>query len=549
MSQKHPSGKQSPPKKQRSRYENKMGMPLTKSLSTRESKQKKLSIRSREKHSLAALDDRKAAAPKLDELSDQLLLKIFSYLKVTDLMKMFFINKHFNALAHNNNLWQKQYMIHIGKLEYKRSVMKSSQYAFGLTKGKDYWKKLFYTEICSRHIAAPEYFKWKMFDRVLELPSNAMSYLERNDVCWMMYFVTEDGIEGKGLENSETVIFRGSLSIKWQRSRMPNVDGLKEIRIYAIVPVFRDKAGKSISMRPYKRFFFVSQPFETGFQHWLATSTPVNESMQDLSLYTLPCGLKLAMWKYNLELVFVVFSIHWHKLITHFYNCSREIYVGRDDDIVPNSPPFKNRPSYNAEQPKETEKLKLRNELTSVPVKEIDTMNISNLSNYKCAVDLRTNQSNLWFKYFPRLVTNLAQAKKVIKFQLVEHSKPDKPDGQNYLLKHNNITYNWNVGKVSGELWNLCELDVTFYDSRDNENLTKPGPTPGGAGGTGGTGGIGTMAALPADHPKKVIEYEEDKMGLFRTILIWDEKAQKHRISEMMIFVNIAVVTGVKNEN
>ena len=356
----------------------------------------------------------------LENLPDEMLLNIMTYLSPTDILSMSCVNSRWFSLANDNSLWHEMYLKFITSKNHKQTFNAK------VNNEPYFWKQKFLSACLKMNSSKVDLTKLKKIDRFTGLPSATEKTIRSISARWVLSIVGRDGKEIQHNFHNDLFYFSMAMSVRWYNMQMPQVSEMKEVRIYAARPIIFDK-GKVSPNSPCQRILV--QSTELHWNKWVSDHSPVVED-ESISVYSIPPGLILAFWKNGDGLAFFTASFHYHGLVKRcIMGTSTSAYV------CP---------------------------VVKIPRDDIDSE--YGLHGYSCTIELRNQRKSFWSQQW----SGLHCRKQDIggghaRFQLIDPSISYQRSS--FTEK---IVMPWKTELFTGKIFNFCFMDCTLLDENGN---------------------------------------------------------------------------------
>ncbi|XP_026217013.1 F-box only protein 15 [Anabas testudineus] len=282
----------------------------------------------------AGADTSSPAAPRnwLDRLPSEILIKILSYLDASALFSIIHVNKLFSHLANDNALWNKIYIAKfhkntkqkskcLDKLLLQMTTVQVQDQAAG------YWKWLYF-----KTVAACDMNKWKrhleLISRHTGLPSRTERVLRNLCITWELTISDKSGHE-ETFEPSWSQFFETSVTLCWSGGgSLPSYQQISTLQLHGVRRIALDCPGLK---KPGRRSLMEKLDMQI-----LTKAVKVIGQDRLVELKLLQSGIIIGIWKGQSSVAFVMFTLHFHRLVERCTQGSSECpYV---EPVV--KPPF-----------------------------------------------------------------------------------------------------------------------------------------------------------------------------------------------------------------
>ncbi|KAM9332618.1 F-box only protein 15 [Pholidichthys leucotaenia] len=245
------------------------------------------------------------------QLPPEILMKILSYLDASALYSISHINKLFYQLANDNGLWHRIYMAEFGKQKNRQKSKSVEELLPSMAMEKrdgaaGYWKWLYF-----KAVAACDMNKCKRLlrqtNRDTGLPSKTEEVLRNLHVTWELTVTNKSGHEST-LEQSWAKFCGTSVTLYWTAGgHLSDYRQISTLHLHGV----RSISLKCPSLKkPGWRSLMEKVDIES-----LATSTQTIGQDRVVQLLLLRPGIVIGLWKEQLSVAFVMFTLHIHSLV------------------------------------------------------------------------------------------------------------------------------------------------------------------------------------------------------------------------------------------
>uniref|UniRef100_A0A3Q3MRQ9 F-box domain-containing protein n=1 Tax=Mastacembelus armatus TaxID=205130 RepID=A0A3Q3MRQ9_9TELE len=237
------------------------------------------------------------------KLPQEILFKILTFLDASSLFCISHVSKLFHKLANDDVLWQKIYMSEFGSHMWKpkSDVAAVKRDLVEVDQTVNNWKKMYF-----RTVTGPKMNTWLKELKDIS-PYNGLPILtewvlryKNLNVSWELTVCDNQGQEST-LVQSEAHFFDSSLIVCWSSSNFPNYRHVSNIQLHGVRKETRVR-------KPGWRSLILKLDMTT--QHGrLMGRDPL------IRLMLLLPGVIIGIWRVNIEVAFVIISLHFHKLV------------------------------------------------------------------------------------------------------------------------------------------------------------------------------------------------------------------------------------------
>ncbi|XP_042366772.1 F-box only protein 15 [Plectropomus leopardus] len=245
----------------------------------------------------------------LERLPSHVLIKILSYLDASALHTIGHVSELFCQLAGDNTLWKKIYMAEFGKNrkrkpkcveELKTSKVEVQDRAAG------YWKRLHF-----KTVAECDMDKWKrhlgLISRHTGLPGQTERVLRNLHVTWELTVSDKSGREVT-FEPSWSQFCETSVTLCWSGGGcLPNYQQISALQLHGVRRIALNCPGLK---KPGWRSLMTTLNMQA-----LTESTHIIGQDRLVELKLLQPGIIIGVWKDQGSVAFVMFTLHFHKLL------------------------------------------------------------------------------------------------------------------------------------------------------------------------------------------------------------------------------------------
>ncbi|KAK2184235.1 hypothetical protein NP493_275g00003 [Ridgeia piscesae] len=342
----------------------------------------------------------------------ELLLGIFGYLSVPDLLAVGQVCSLWHTIADDNLLWQHIYMRQVRKMKGHMALPVVSR------PPPLYWKS-----VCLRSGGNAQHQNvtsaLKKIHPFTGLPSATKQILQKSDIQWYAVFVDESNKEIK-FKQSDLFFFPMSLCVRWYSVVFPEGVKIKQVYFYATNPIYYDEKGQGMHNSPRKRSLLCSIDLKTAPTYCESSDSTVSISM-------LPQGIMIARWKDGEDIAFVTVNFHLHQLVEKcLYGAKKRVYV---------------QPVHQA----------VRDDIDSS----------YGLHGYSCTLELRNQRKSFWSEQFRSIYCKrsaIAGGSHAV-FVLI-----DPNDTYSHPSVDKRLSLRWKTDALQGVISDFCVVDLTMLD-------------------------------------------------------------------------------------
>ncbi|XP_062594229.1 F-box only protein 15-like [Saccostrea cucullata] len=261
----------------------------------------------------------------IQDIPGEIMMTIFRYLSPQDLMLASQVCKSWHSLANDNTLWR--------PILKKYSGTKSDRSDTEVNpKSIESLKRDCLTRCVQQRNKRVFRLLRKRKSPYTGLPESkeVEQALRTAGVIFELVMIDKDDREHT-LSHQDVFFHSMSVSIRWFALELPSINSIKEFQLYSRNPLFYNQdTGKPVKEGPYQRSLLLTQ--EVKWEDWRGKAIGGDEL---ISLYSLPQGLTIAMYKGEEELAFVSFALSLDNLVQKcIYGTPEEPFSTPDDKCV-----------------------------------------------------------------------------------------------------------------------------------------------------------------------------------------------------------------------
>ncbi|XP_052817514.1 F-box only protein 15-like [Mya arenaria] len=347
----------------------------------------------------------------VNDLPDELLLRIFNNLDIDDLLVASQVCARWNPVANDNSRWSGFYQKYGSKLRQEAGQ-----------------NDLTYKQLCIKGSCGR---RDKMCARVLKtinpftgLPRDSEKALKSAGVYFQMSMTDQDDNEIT-FRSQDVFYHQMSASVRWFDLQMPAINSIKKLSFIAMHPLFYTNEGKAMANSPFQKSLLLSVKFD--WQKWLKSNKPAG--FDDMvNIYSLPDGLALATWKSDGGLGYVSLGLHCNLLVKR---CLQGSTLSPYDTDV-----------------------------HKVTLDDIDSA--YGLHDYQCTIDIRTLRNSIWSQQF----NSLACKKESLESGFACLPLIRKDHHCDHVILQKKIQFPWKTDAFRGIVENVVWIDVVVLDER-----------------------------------------------------------------------------------
>ncbi|XP_048576565.1 F-box only protein 15 isoform X2 [Nematostella vectensis] len=255
-----------------------------------------------------------------ERLPDELLLGIFKFLSPSELLKCAQVCRHWSQLTTESCLWENIFL--------KVPLGVRQLFSFEETKEEGFnWKK----EVIKRCITARNNMVLKprkeQRPRVYQGKPGLQGHLAFLSVKWKLCFMDTNGND-HWVSVGRMLYHRHSVSVHWGSVTLPPLQRLKNLRVYAFVPVFYNKEWVPHKNSATTRSLILQYDMKLKENIVEQKSALTDDDL--VTLHNLPNGTTIGCWKASWkgggEIAFVTVNLPHHKL-------ARRILLGSSSQV------------------------------------------------------------------------------------------------------------------------------------------------------------------------------------------------------------------------
>ncbi|XP_025076349.1 F-box only protein 15-like isoform X2 [Pomacea canaliculata] len=351
-----------------------------------------------------------------EDLPQETVLKIFTYLDVQSLMNASCVNKQWSAVASDNLLWQDIYKRYISHSEHNSKPAVQSESPQKLS--ASYWKNICMTRCCERRNKIT-FGKLKKLNPYTGLPSQTEAAVRQGRIMYKLCLVDKMNAEHIS-EASDMYWHQMATCVCWCRLDFLPVQKVHCIRLLASSPLIFGADGSPYHCSlVWEENLHLSRYIKEN-QVWASDDL--------INLYWLPGNLLLGTWKADSEIAFLMVGLHYDKLLHRsLLGTALACYKGKKHKPVPDDVD----PTYG-------------------------------LHGYQVTLELHNTQQSLWSQQFRNLHGHLEDGviDRVI-FTLVRHDCTT-----DHTPLYGKIALPWRTELFKGRVKMVAWLDLTVLDER-----------------------------------------------------------------------------------
>ncbi|KAK2886420.1 F-box only protein 15 [Channa argus] len=251
----------------------------------------------------------------IERLPPEILIKILSYLDASGLFTISHVSKLFYHLASDNALWNRIYVKNFCKKKKQKPKCVDERLWKLQDKAVGFWKWLFFKTVagcdmnkCKRHLGP--------ISRHTGLPSQTESVLRNLHVTWELTVTHESG-HTETLELSWSQFFETSVILCWSGGGLfPSYQQISTLQLYG---VWRVGFNCPSLKHPGRGSLMAKLDMQT-----LHKGAEVIGQDKLVELKLLHPGLIIGIWKGECSVAFILFTLHFHKLVERSIQGSTE---------------------------------------------------------------------------------------------------------------------------------------------------------------------------------------------------------------------------------
>ncbi|XP_067434615.1 F-box only protein 15 [Thunnus thynnus] len=245
----------------------------------------------------------------MERMPSEILIKILSYLDASALFSISHVNKLFYQLANDNALWKRIYIEFNKNKKWKHERMDKVLLTMATLEGRDqavgFWKLLHF-----KTVASCDMNKWKRYlgliSRHTGLPSQTERVLKNLHVTWELTVSDKSGREAT-FELSRSQFFETSVTLCWSGGCLPDYQQISTLQLHGVRRIALNCPGLK---KPGWRSLMAKLDMET-----LTKSAQVFGQDRLVELKLLQPGFIIGIWKDQPCLAFLMFTLHFHRLV------------------------------------------------------------------------------------------------------------------------------------------------------------------------------------------------------------------------------------------
>ncbi|KAM6977648.1 F-box only protein 15 [Aplochiton taeniatus] len=255
------------------------------------------------------------SAPKvtinfMQRLPPEILTKILLYLDASSLFCIGHVNKLFNLLANNNAMWHRMNMLAFGKSKKwkpknKDDTLKKLSTVEIQDKPEGYWRRLYF-----RTMAGYNENKWKKELQAINpytgLPNQTEWVLRNLHVTWELTVTDKLGSQGT-FEQRNLYFSESSVTVCWSGGNWPTFHQLSTLQLHGVMRVALQCPNLK---KPGWRSLIVKHDIDD-----ISKNSQIIGTDKLIKLMLLSSGIIIGIWRDQWSIAFVMFSLHFNKLV------------------------------------------------------------------------------------------------------------------------------------------------------------------------------------------------------------------------------------------
>ncbi|XP_070842110.1 F-box only protein 15 [Chaetodon trifascialis] len=429
----------------------------------------------------------------MERLPSEILIKILSYLDASALFTISHISKLLHQLANYNVLWSKIYLAECGKnkelkpkcvdeLLLKKDTVEVQDRAAG------YWKRLYF-----RTVAACDMKKWKRHLGLISchtgLPSQTERILRNLHVTWELTATDKSGHKGTH-ELSWSRFCETSVTLCWSTGGcLPNYQQISTLQLHGVKRIALNCPGLK---KPGLRSLMAELDMQA-----LTKSAQVIGRDRLVELKLLQPGIIIGLWRGQSSVAFVVFTLHFHRLVERSVQGSCVCpYV---EPTV--KPPFDDiDPEYG-------------------------------LHGYQLHIVLHDTECEIMSRRFSQLFCRRTQ----ICDSLIQLTAISRTDLSQHTRLSGSIVLPWRCEALQGVLQNCCIMSLTLLDEFKKPFWCVSSPV------------SMTLVKMPVSYDydgEHFLIHYQDPDGEVKMELVWVKEQKQFYLISLIVFLTVTKVNG-----
>ncbi|ELT92124.1 hypothetical protein CAPTEDRAFT_199995 [Capitella teleta] len=426
-------------------------------------------------------------AVTIDDLPDEILLKIFGYFLPGELMIFGLVCRRWCHLANDNLLWHRIYQKFVsGKFRRDRDLASEGNVKF--------WRSRCIKR-CSEMRNLQKILTRKKINQFSGLLAGTEDSLKKMGTKWIIEFVNQHNEEMTVITNDDVCHFAMATNVRWFCLPALKLNEIVKMKVYAANPIFFDPHGLALPNSPCLRSLLCEFPFKWNLIK-SQTSVFASDDSNSIDLYALGGGLLVAAWKDDGGLAFFSLSFHHHMLLerclqgTHACPFQIPSHVKRGQDIDPRL----------------------------------------GLHSYSCSLELRNHRCSFWKEQFLNVHSREDEARgSHVHFRLIH---PERDHERGRLGKR--LSLLWKTIALKGVVKDVCFLDLSVLSEGSEPMWCTSSPVK-------LTSASGETVNYTYVGQNQVIQWEDEK-GKIDMLLIWDDDDQEYFITDLQLSISLRFI-------
>ncbi|MBN3295232.1 FBX15 protein, partial [Amia calva] len=245
----------------------------------------------------------------LNSLPPEILLKILSYIDAASLLCIGCVNKWFHKMAKDNALWYKIYTTALGKRKWKPKVINETTAVLSAAsieeKPSGYWRRLYFSKILGNNENKLKH-QLKNINPYTGLPSKTEQVLRNLQATWEITVLDKKGQEIT-FEQSHAYFSESSVTVCWTSTHWPFLNNLTLLKLHGVIRVALAESG---TIEPVWRSLMAKHDMKSIWDQRKGIGAD-----KLVTLFHIPPGLIVGIWRGQWSVAFFMASLHFHKLV------------------------------------------------------------------------------------------------------------------------------------------------------------------------------------------------------------------------------------------
>ncbi|XP_060756865.1 F-box only protein 15 [Neoarius graeffei] len=241
----------------------------------------------------------------IQRMPPEIIEKITSYLDAGSLYCLGFVNKHFYEVVEHNIMWYRFYTWHRAKAKTSRQVKDVTDgvdMASILIKPKGHWRRVLFKELAHRNTNWKK--KLKSVHPYTGLPTRTTEVLRSLGLTWELTVKEARRPEYK-IKHTDVYFSETSLTVMWRSGNWPILDKPTTLELHGVIFV---PINCPLICRPGRRSLLRKVVVKKD-------NGKLYGSDKLISLLYIKKGVTVGVWQKQMEIAFVLVSLHHHRLV------------------------------------------------------------------------------------------------------------------------------------------------------------------------------------------------------------------------------------------